>query len=296
MPYFAFEDQCDRDVACNALAALLRDRQLALFLGAGVSMGMGLLNWSDLVQRCERAVGIDPAMVAYNTDYPRRMQSVRDNLGGANYIDIVRSGLYPDDYLANAEYPDRILVEKMLIALGALVMASARGSVGDVITMNFDDVLEWYLHLHGFAVQVVTEPATLLSGSADVRIHHFHGFAPLTSIARPSSALVFSYHEYIERLAQDSSAPWPTLLANQLMTKTLVFVGSSMSDTDIDVALSRARNHVLGSRPLGYALLVDPGIDKVQHLKSFGIVPVQLPSFDEVPNFLLEVCRRAAKN
>src|ERR1035437_7294833 len=54
-----------------------------------------------------------------------------------------------------------ILRNDLLIALGALLMGSKRGSVTEVLNVNCDDVLNWYLALHGFDTQVVTRLPSL---------------------------------------------------------------------------------------------------------------------------------------
>jgi len=80
----------------------------------------------------------------------------------------------------------------------------------------------------------------------------------------------------------------------EFLSKTLLFVGTSMSDMDVDVILSRTADLVEGSRPLGFALGVNLTDDRKAALKERGIVPVSLDDYGDIPSFLLDVCQRAA--
>lgn len=285
------------EVAAHHLADHLNKGELMLLLGAGVSMSSGLPSWETLVKGCEASVGIASAQARGSQELMQAIDKVRrrlDNDGrSGELLDLVRDNLYPSDYLDDGTYPDDIVASPMLIAIGALAMASSRGSVTDVFTFNFDDLLEWYLHLHGFTTQVVSEFPTILRGDRDVVVHHPHGFLPL--VAQKYSRtdwLVLAYSELVARLSGADSA-WSRLLEDRLQTKLMLAVGTSMNDLDLDVVLRRVRVAV-GDRPLGFVLVSAIDEDKRDSLLEQGVVPVQLGSRDAIPKFILEVCRRAA--
>jgi hypothetical protein len=179
-------------------------------------------------------------------------------------------------------------------ALGALTMSSARGSVGDVYTLNFDDALDWYLHLHGFRTQVISDLPVLNDGVVDVRIHHFHGFLPLTSTYLKSDYIVLTEQELVSRISEDASYPWPTTMGAMLLSKVLLIVGTSMSDLDVKQILEKARRHLSGTRPLGFALGERIPDAKAKSLMEQTVVPVSFDSINEIPSFLLRVCQLAA--
>lgn len=279
----------ERDEAAAYLAGLLRRGSLVLLLGAGVSAGIGLPTWEDLVSRCEAAVGISSS----EGDLMRRMDAVRRRLDDREeYKRVVRDSLYRD--LSSAgEYPDELLRRRMLIALGALVMNSARGSVADVLTLNFDDVLEWYLHLHGYSTQTVTRLPSLIANTADVRIMHIHGFLPLNDHFEASDWILLSHRELVSRLG-DPTGSWPVLITNTLQSRVLLAVGTSMNDMDIDVLLDKVSGWVGGKRPIGYVLEREVGDDRRAALAEVGVKSVSFKSYEEIPDFLLDICRRAA--
>lgn len=294
MSYFPYESLADPQAAKGMLGALLARGELALFLGAGVSFDMRLPNWVELVSACETRASIAVGVGESAKELMARMDVVQTALGKKVFAQVVREELYPEPLRLERTYPDGIIESGMLIALGAMVMSSSRGSVSDVVTLNFDDVLEWYLHLHGFRVQSISQVPQLTANDADVRIYHYHGFAPLTEVARASKELVFAYNQYLSRMSEDIGAPWPAVLNHIFMTKSILFVGTSLADEDIRLILENAKTHVFGDRPLGF--LIGSGMDEaeVQRVRGLGVVPVVLDAHAAVPRFLLSVCRVAA--
>lgn len=292
-------------LAAGYLAWKLYEQELTLLLGAGVSSAANLPRWRALVEACERSVGINPPpedQKRSSTELMQAIDSVRrsleDGLGkpaaAAALLDLVQRELYGADLVAVGDYPLTVMHDPMLSALGAMVMASARGSVGEVFTLNFDDLLEWYLNLHGFRTTVVSTFPGQVRGNVDVTIFHPHGFLPLRNDVYSSSDwLVLSYSELVDRLG-DHGKPWPTLLHSRFLSKTFLAVGHGMGDTDIDIHLDRAWKVLNRSAPLGF--VVDVGVDKDRRaaLLETGIVPVVLDSYDDIPEFLLGICRAAA--
>src|SRR6185369_1769279 len=102
-------------------------------------------------------------------DEVRRKFGSDDNRG---FAELVQKCLYSGVHL-----DDEIVRNNLLIALGALMTGSRRGSVSRVVSFNFDSVLEWYISLYGFVPRVVLQPP-VDEGSEDVRIYHPHGFLP----------------------------------------------------------------------------------------------------------------------
>lgn len=287
------------DLAAQHLAELLSLKELTLLIGAGVSASAGLPDWQKLVEGCEAELGLDSPPDRSATELMRAIDRVERQLKKSGLPleigGLVRQNLYTDEQLSANTYPLDILSNRMLIALGALVMASARGSIGDIITLNFDDLLEWYLHLHGFRTQVISEFPVDLRGNVDVAVFHPHGFAPLVTEAHEGSDwLVLSYQDLVKRLAAGAEEPWPTLLASRFMTKRILIVGTSMSDLDIDVILARARAVKRHSGPLGYYVAKGISADRAEELIEANIVPVSLESYDAIPDFLLKICQLAA--
>lgn len=298
--YWTPEQLSDLDCAKGILAKLLRLGQIALFLGAGVSADMGFPEWKLLVQRCATELGDTGDYTGVNSamDLMKAIDTLRrkHNLTKEQMMAVVRGALYGDPAKEpTAEHPFDVIDSRLLTALGALMMSSARGSAGEVFTLNFDDVLEWYLDLHGFQSEVVCELPMLLRGDVDVHVFHIHGFLPLMKDRyETSSWMVFSESELEDRLAKEATYPWEALVLNRLQSKMLLVVGTSMSDTDVKVSLARARATV-ADRPLGF-VLGEHTEDKIAELREKGLVPLTFADKAEIPQFLLEICQIASKS
>lgn len=284
----------ERDIAQKVLARLLSRGELVLFLGAGVSSASSFPNWQRLVERCETELGLPSPANRSTTDLMDAMEEVLDKSGDAvSFRELVRRNLYPSDMLATKTYPDSVLQQELLIALGALVMPSARGSIRDVITLNFDDLLEWYLHLHGFTTQSVPEFPVYLRSDQDVLVYHPHGFLPLAGDA--TEWLVFTHQEFISRIAKTDGRPWRELMVNMFMTKRVLAVGTSMNDLDMSVYAEAAHDGKSDRVPAGF--VVDVGFQDTQRRKLLNarMVPIELDDYADIPRFLLGICREAAK-
>lgn len=164
--------------------------------------------------RASRSRSTDELMTAIES----LRHSVTKACGGHAFVDIVHRALY-SELPSTGGYPDEIVRLPLLSSLGALVMSLARGGVADVFTLNFDDVLESYVNIHGFRSQVISEFPSDLRKDVDLQVFHLHGFLPLNREFGPATTwLVLSHHEFLERVADDPSKPWPTLLGSRLMS------------------------------------------------------------------------------
>ncbi|MCK5347679.1 MAG: hypothetical protein KAR20_29930, partial [Candidatus Heimdallarchaeota archaeon] len=191
MPLSSYQD---KHIALDTLSLLLRKGSLCLFLGAGVSKSTGQFpSWVELVRFCTEEKNI---IQDIHDDEPidsllMLMDSVRRKCASpAEYKEVVQSFL-SQNFERTYSHAQNLL----LIAIGALAMSSRRGSVNDIITYNFDDLLEWYLGLHGHMIQVITE-LPYLHEDVDVRIYHPHGFLPSNEIYKNSSHFVFDQFSY----------------------------------------------------------------------------------------------------
>jgi len=123
------------------LSKLLYDGKLALALGAGVSNFLGFPLWREQVHRiCIEHYGV--SSINKDTTTKELTEAVdeieRDINNFENFNDLVKNTLYRNvDYLNDRN----VIQNELLISLGALMMGSRRGSVNNVITYNFDDVL-----------------------------------------------------------------------------------------------------------------------------------------------------------
>jgi hypothetical protein len=293
----------NRDFAINFLAEKLRKGTLVLFLGTGASSGASLPSWRTLVERIRSEKGLS------NDNLKSDARSLEQAVGEVqrkffheddrDFAELVKNCLY-----RGVSLDDSLLRDRLLIALGALMMGSRRGSVKRVVTFNFDSVLEWYISLYGFVPKVILQPP-VDEGAEDVRIYHPHGFLPLPGLKMDGSDFVMLSQSSINLRAGKPHDEWTVSLRHTLSSGVGLFVGLS-EHSFRDVALAPVLTYV-GSelkkrrppRPTGFWILKSEEHgweDLAQEFLNCNIVPLRISSYDEIPNLLLEVCQRAAED
>jgi len=276
------------------LAHWLGEGALALVLGAGISYNQNLPLWPELVRRCCKTAKVPVRLTngAPTDKILDKLELVHNRADTEmQYQDWIREALYREV----AKYDMRIVNDQWLLALGALLMTSARGSVSQVLTYNFDDLLEAYLEMHGFCIQTVTDLPALL-GTSDVTIYHPHGFLPLLSTHHASRHIVFDRASYELRLAE-SSDPWNERVRDMLVSKVTIFLGLSGNDPCLRTALAWVNAQLPDSRLLGVWLIGDREKDdeEVELLTSRGIAPLYFAEHELIPEFLLQICQEAVR-
>lgn len=254
--------------------------ELALFLGAGVSVGAGVPNWDSLlnamlagmirrhdsgvisddeireiVARFRKIDNTSPLMVGR---YLRRGLADRfaDDITRFLYASVARS-------TNDSSAADQSAVST-LAALARICVPRRSGSgVKAVVTYNFDDLLEKQLETSG----VVHRPF-FAEGEVPTRdelpIYHVHGFLPQSRAKYAMSAdgvegIVFSEEGY-HRLFEDPYS-WSNLVQLGLLRDaTAMMIGLSLTDPNLRrlLEVSAKRNE----RFYHYAILPRLNIDK----------------------------------
>lgn len=279
------------DAATEYLAKTLAAGRLALLLGAGASKPLGLPDLKGLLETCFTGLGEKWSdwtdLELAGSALVRLCQERGVDVGRA-----IRDALYPGGPLAAKE----LVTSARLGALGAMLMGSKRGSVRTVVTFNYDSVLEEYLALHGFAVRVVADLPSL-AGDEDVAVYHQHGYIPAPP-GLPQGQVILS-KESIAQRAGDPSSKWSAFLRELMRSKILLLIGISI-DTALGMALSPLIAHEADSlRSRGptafWASADDPASPKRDWLMGQNVVPVKLATHEATDDFLLEICRKAAR-
>lgn len=249
------------------------ERRLVLFLGAGVSAPYGIPTWEDLVldtwlSRPKRVLtSLDPRGLAswlrdrYQLPLEALARAARLEFGSdtarghrlttRHFRNRLRNLLYrrynpkPDCYCS---LPDI-----------AQLIARSEGEgrrIPAVVTFNFDNLLEFELAKAGVRAKPVFRLESRLSSYLPVI--HPHGFLPMSGRV-PQSDLVFTEDEYHRLLA--STLHWATVrIAELLSTHTALFIGLSMSDTNLRRLLDATRRPSTG--PVHYAIRKNYGMDE----------------------------------
>lgn len=278
----------DQNEVLAVLAECLVNGSLALFLGSGVSSGLGLPKWKTLVERCAdiAAIPIKPGECD-TTEGILEISNRIEESPGVDFPSVVHQALYKDSKDGAACF----LNQHLLIAIGSLVMKARRGSVSEVLTFNFDDVLERYLRLHGCSSQVISQLPTLMR-STDVTVYHPHGFLPLDYRLR-DGALIFSGDSFDTRLGS-ALDPWTHMTSELLLRRVGLFIGLSPDGPNLGPLMTQVRTKLNETRPSGFWFVASENWEAhCQKIVRWHGIPIKVNNYSDIPLFLLRVCQQA---
>ena len=267
-------------------SAALESGDTALFIGAGLSVPAGFVNWKNL------------------------MRDVAEELR----LDVDRE----DDLIAIAQYHvnerggraalNRLLIEEF--TKDATVTENHRQitrlPVRTIWTTNYDKLLESAYRAHHKRPDVKTTTANLAQAlpQRDAIIYKMHG-----DIEQPQDAVLTKedYEAYSEKREMFS-----TVLRGDLVSKTFLFLGFSFTDPNIDYILARIRGLLGQNRRDHFCILKWPdkpaalGADlaeyeydrrklelRISDLSRYGIHAVMIDDYSEVTTVLEQLNRRS---
>jgi len=291
----AIDHLMQEDRAVEFLARELRRGTLVLVLGAGTSLGAGLPDWRSLVNRLRDKAGMPPV----STTAADELQSAADEVlrefckGNQEvFAHLVKDCLYDGVKLSW-----NLVKDDLLIALGALISGSRRGSVKRILTLNFDSILEWYLTLHGFVPRVILQPPAI-EGAEDVRIYHPHGFLSHPDLNFPESDFVILGLKSINRRLGTQGDPWWEMTRHFFRTGLCLFVGlspASFKDRALAPLLETVGAELQHDRPTGFWFLHGDRNDaQAREFLDGNVVPFYYGRHEQAPGFLLSICKQAA--
>lgn len=272
----------------GTLHGLNKRGELALFVGAGVSMGCGLPSWNELVRRVVTEVWKhDKKLAAELLNKPHGIAArYSKRYAGEKFNRIVQQCLYQDD-----------------LALSPCVQAIAESGIKNICTFNFDDLLEEAFQIAGLEPDVATPNEPFSLNQHGVKIFHPHGFlSRFHETAETDAAkIVFSEDDYHGLYSEPYS--WANIAQLMLLSGfSVLFIGLSMQDSNlrrlIDVARSRGFKHQ------HFAIFRDPtagatkgdremqqGIRKMieMDLKSLSVTPWFVDDHDTIAEVLQKI-------
>lgn len=290
------DDFVDDRILVQHLAEQLVKGRLALVLGAGIAKPFGLPSWKLLVERLYKAKGVplekdsplESSVEAFKSNF------YRDNNIG--YIKAIHDALY-ENFDATLKKLRRCLT---LASIGSLVMASRRGSISNVITFNFDNLLELYLGYHGFVTDSLSYNKKCLAWAsyADIKVYHVHGMIPFQLKHGYDAKIIFDQKSFSEITGQEQD-PWRQLVLTLMRQHTCLFIGLSGDDNNLDSILNAVNtSHIVGEDRILYwgVTFSAERVEKSKQWENRGIFYKKINNYDnDLPNFLFSICREAAK-
>jgi hypothetical protein len=248
------------------LARAVRERQVILFVGAGVSAGLGLPTWEDFIGRLGAEFGFEPnEFLSLSNDFRSLAEFYRLEKGSLETLcdKMAHEWQISDEKLASSQ------AHKQIVEIDFPV----------IYTTNYDHLLEraYRLQRRRFN-KIVTAKDFARSDPALPTIVKFHG-----DLEHPSS-IVLGETDYLDRLSFEQ--PLDIKLAADAFGKALLFIGYSVSDINLRLLLYRLLRIWRASgceraRPRSYVLMTKPNRVQERILASWGVAPLVAANTDE---------------
>ncbi|MCA6113671.1 SIR2 family protein [Bradyrhizobium sp. WSM 1738] len=203
----------------DVLARAIRERHAILFVGAGVSMSVGLPSWQTLIEHLLDELKLDRSVIEdTHESYQMLAEYYRLKQGS---IGPLRSWLDRNWKVAcdrvSASEVHRLIVELDFPA---------------IYTTNYDSNLETAFEIHHKPYAKITNAKEIADAPEGVtQIIKFHGDFD------DDASLVLTETDFFDRLSFDS--PLDIKFRADALGRTILFIGYSMSDPNIRLLLHR---------------------------------------------------------
>jgi len=245
--------------------------KLSIFLGAGISVSCGLPDWSALINSLKEEV---------------ELQNVRFD-DGEDIANVARSIF---DYKFNSVVAYCLYKNELAISDSALAIANS--GVRNIVNFNFDDILEEIYQSECIDHVVVLSGEKFNLNNDHITIFHPHGYLGRfdSEYEHSESNIVLSKSDY-ESLYKNHYCLTNLIQLSMLMTKTVLFVGMSMTDPNIIRLLKKSRE--VGVRSWHYALMKIETQEKkekeTKRLRNIGVDPVWYRDHSEIPTIIKKI-------
>ena len=270
--------------------------RLTAAIGAGASLACGLPDWGNLLKELFKSKNLkwrsgslltraDEILQAFDGDHSKLDQEIRRVLYQNKRFDGSSLSQIP-----------------LLAALGALVVGSKRGSVTQIISLNYDDLLATFLGYYGCSIKQ-TALLPLWAGNHDVTIYHPHGLLPCGSnspIERPVVIARLDYDHFY-----GNSPDWEAMISGLWRSNFCLFIGLSglnekgEADQNLGRWLHNAwRTHLARDSKFPYWgiwFYKTAGMDQISFWRDRGVFPKKIADFDELPRNIYTICQHATK-
>ncbi len=283
------------DILRRYLAHQLLRGRVSLVLGAGISLHFGLPAWGNLIERLFESKGATPPAKHGVEDQAEYFRHTYYENEDDKLIDAIHAALYRDvkvDFLTLRQHAT-------LAGVGALLMASRRGSASEVITLNYDDLLEIYLRYHGFVTESVFQEKHW-AGYSDATVYHLHGFVPFDPNAERSENVVLDQQSYAKLAGRENSV-WRQLALSIMRRRTCLFIGLSGDDRNLDSILNEVSETHASRREntkyWGVVFSTDATNDVLRkRWQARNVFFKTVTDYDDdLPKFLFGICQDAAE-
>jgi len=267
-----------REALVREFGAVIERGHGALFVGAGMSVAAGLPSWADLLKKPRREGAVPSAV----KDLPLVAEYYTQSVPGGEER-LLAHAIEFTAKKAAAVSPTR--AHELLAQL----------PVSELWTTNYDDLLE--RDRSGLVVIASDDDLVTHRTSAGQRVIKMHGGMAPGPDGRPVFVDPVITRGHFEEYAESHPRMW-SLLRSTFLTKSMLFLGISFDDPNLEVMLRLARS--LSSPRSHYTVMRRPAEPVAQRLHQLrandleqsGISVLEVDSYDEIEPLLEELSRR----
>lgn len=266
----------------DQLVRAIIDRRVILFVGAGVSISVGLPSWEKLIKRMATDLGISEEFDIQRDRFQTLAEYYRLRHGS---IGPLRSWM-DRNWSVSREKVEKSELHRLIVTLDFPI----------IYTTNYDRNLEVAFEIHGRPFVKVANARDVAQARQDVtQIIKYHGDFD------EDASLVLTETDYLDRLSFDS--PLDVKFRADALGRTILFVGYSLSDMNIRLLLHRMwqtwrRSGYERDRPPSFVFMAKRNPMEEAVLERWGISAVVGASDDPqeaLLTFLRAVARRVAE-
>lgn len=258
-PYYLSETT---DQHIQEIKELIAEDKLILFIGAGVSKPLALPDWNELISQLATELG-------YND--PKVFALYGDNLTLAEYYKIAKNPSGTSTPLTNW-MKENLTIDKAKIESSAVHKEIARLGCSIVYTTNYEEALEKAFEAEGKHPHKIAGIEHLASIPANaVQIVKFHGDMD------DEESIVLAEQDYFKRLNFDT--PLDIKLRADMLTKSILFLGYSMSDINVRLMIYKLnqlweKSSATKSPHKSYIFMARPNPIQEEIFQARGITPI----------------------
>ncbi|MDX1905799.1 MAG: SIR2 family protein [Bacteroidia bacterium] len=245
------------------LIEAIRNRQVILFAGGGLSMNLGLPSWDKLIEKLAEDLGFD-------RDYYR---TLGDHLVLAEYYKLNKGIGSLRSWMDRKWHTDKVdisqsRIHQLLVALDFPI----------IYTTNYDRWIE-------YAFDLYQKPYVKISDVADIR-HIKEGVTQIIKFHGDfdnDSSIVLTESSYFARL--DFETPLDIKLRADVLGRSILFVGYSLKDINIRYLLYKLNKlweltNSTDAKPRSFILLMKSNPVQERVLEHRGITTLVSPEED----------------
>ena len=265
-----------------SLIEALKNKNVILFVGAGISMQIGLPSWSNIIDKMASELGFDTEV----------FKSFGDYLALAEYYEIKRTNIGSlRSWMDRTWHQNYIKIEESIVHKNIVEL-----DFPIIYTTNYDRWIEESFNLYKKGYTKISNVGDLVNINTNkTQIIKFHGDFD------DDQSIVLTESDYFDRL--DFETPLDIKLRSDVLGKSILFIGYSLNDINLRYMFYKLnklwnRSNCSSSRPKSYIFLAKPNPVQEAVLERRGIKMIisEKEDINEGLKYFLEKLKKTSSN